>query len=274
MQDFPEIFNQLFHYLDTHRLPFIKGIGYSQQKEEYYWEGMNRQDTHYILQYTLSGKGFLDVGRKRYCQEQDSFFLVPVPSHHSYYKQSEDEWEFIYIEFSKEIGTFLLNSIEPLVTLPSDNSLKKLLLHFIKRQLSQEDLPIFENAKIAYELVLEVMKCSMDARRRERPEFIEEVYQYLVDDFASDIYLDELAKYFHVSKYKIIREFDRYYGESPMAFLKRYRIFQSLILLRNNPELAINQVAERVGFSTSNYFAKVFKKEMGESPSEYRSSKT
>ena len=54
-------------------------------------------------------------------------------------------------------------------------------------------------------------------------------------------------------------------------YLLDYRVEQSLPLLREK-DLSITQIAEQTGFGGSAYFAKIFKKEMGISPSQYRKS--
>ena len=42
-------------------------------------------------------------------------------------------------------------------------------------------------------------------------------------------------------------------------------------MMREKPEYTITQVATQVGYNDSNYFARVFKSVMGESPSVYKS---
>jgi len=52
------------------------------------------------------------------------------------------------------------------------------------------------------------------------------------------------------------------------AFLKEYRIERSLEYL--NTKESISNIAEKTGFSDSNYYTKVFSKIKGCSPREYR----
>ena len=49
------------------------------------------------------------------------------------------------------------------------------------------------------------------------------------------------------------------------------RIIRACEYLRSS-NLSIGQVAERCGFTDQNYFAKVFKKILGKTPSQYRNS--
>jgi AraC-like DNA-binding protein len=56
---------------------------------------------------------------------------------------------------------------------------------------------------------------------------------------------------------------------SPMAYLMRLRVDKARILLRRI-DLSITDIAMQCGFSSSQYFANVFRKCMGLSPTEYR----
>jgi len=58
-------------------------------------------------------------------------------------------------------------------------------------------------------------------------------------------------------------------GDSPIDYLIRLRILQAANLLRKE-ELNITEVAYRVGFQDSNYFARQFHRIMGTTPSIYR----
>lgn len=52
-------------------------------------------------------------------------------------------------------------------------------------------------------------------------------------------------------------------------FLARIRIEKAKLLL-HNPQLRISQIAEMVGYQDEKYFSKVFKKQEGRTPNEFR----
>lgn len=62
--------------------------------------------------------------------------------------------------------------------------------------------------------------------------------------------------------------FEEAYHYPPMAYLRKYRVLKSLELIWQGKSVA--ETAKTVGFSNSNYFAKVFKVEMGMTPTEYK----
>ena len=59
------------------------------------------------------------------------------------------------------------------------------------------------------------------------------------------------------------------YGQSFTAYLTEYRIEEAKKLLLQ-PTVNVKTVGERVGYSDPTYFARVFRRNMGVSPTEYR----
>lgn len=80
--------------------------------------------------------------------------------------------------------------------------------------------------------------------------------------------VDELAQRLEVSKAHLIRTFSRKVGLSPGKYITRTRVEYAKLLLQGG-EASITYVAEASGFANANYFAKVFHRETGMSPSEY-----
>lgn len=59
-------------------------------------------------------------------------------------------------------------------------------------------------------------------------------------------------------------------GQTPNDFLLTIRLKKGALMLRNNPELNITEISERIGFSSARYFAKCFKDVYHISPLAYR----
>jgi len=72
-----------------------------------------------------------------------------------------------------------------------------------------------------------------------------------------------------VSENHLSRIFRRELGISPWDYLNRYRIKQAKELLTNTQD-SITSVALRVGFNDPAYFSRVFRKQVGQSPSTFR----
>lgn len=78
----------------------------------------------------------------------------------------------------------------------------------------------------------------------------------------------DLAEQLEVSSPHLIRCFKKAVGDSPTNYLISYKLDMSKqLLLQEN--IYVDTVANLVGFSCGNYYAKVFKKHFSMTPSEY-----
>lgn len=59
-------------------------------------------------------------------------------------------------------------------------------------------------------------------------------------------------------------------GQTPNDFILNIRLKKGAVMLRNNPELNITEISDRIGFSSSRYFSKCFKEIYHVSPLAYR----
>lgn len=59
-------------------------------------------------------------------------------------------------------------------------------------------------------------------------------------------------------------------GQTPNDFILTIRLKKGALMLRNNPELNISEISDKIGFSSSRYFSKCFKDTYHVSPMGYR----
>ncbi|MBP2335617.1 AraC-like DNA-binding protein [Saccharothrix coeruleofusca] len=95
------------------------------------------------------------------------------------------------------------------------------------------------------------------------------VVDYMKDNLQENITLDQLAGSAGVSRYHFLRQFSESTGETPLQYLTRMRVSTARHLLAVDAE-PISQVGRRCGFQTPENFARVFRKWVGCSPSQYR----
>jgi two-component system, response regulator YesN len=98
-----------------------------------------------------------------------------------------------------------------------------------------------------------------------------EIATFLGQHYHEDITLQDIASRFFLSREYISRKFKQEFEVNLSEYLGQIRMNKAKILLQN-PHLRISQVAEMVGYQDEKYFSKVFKKQEGISPNEYRKS--
>lgn len=76
----------------------------------------------------------------------------------------------------------------------------------------------------------------------------------------------------NVSRAQLMRLFKQQIGVSPYAFVNSIRLQQAAVLLKRSAD-SILSVALSVGFQSETHFGKVFKKQYGVSPGQYRKSR-
>lgn len=93
-------------------------------------------------------------------------------------------------------------------------------------------------------------------------QIMEENYTYLYG-------IEELAEHLEVSKNHLIRTFGEHVGMSPLQYLTSVKIKHAKNFLEIG-ETSMEVIAVSCGFSSADYFRKVFKKETGMSPKQFQ----
>ncbi len=99
--------------------------------------------------------------------------------------------------------------------------------------------------------------------------FITRTILYINEHITENLSIEELCSHVFISKYHFCREFKRYIGLSVMKYILFSRLSLAQELMRDT-DLNISEISYRAGFSSTNYFCNVFKKEKGITPKEFR----
>lgn len=92
---------------------------------------------------------------------------------------------------------------------------------------------------------------------------------YIEEHYAEPVTLTEMAKHFHFNPSYLSSFFAAHHHEGFKEHLNRVRIHKAADLLRYG-DTAISEIGCRVGYGDHSYFCKVFKRNTGMSPSQYR----
>ncbi len=97
----------------------------------------------------------------------------------------------------------------------------------------------------------------------------DEIFRYINDNIDSDLSLDALCKRFNTNRTTLAQIIKDKTGLPPSAYIAEIRLLQSRPDLLFT-KLPINEIAEKYGFTTANYYIRAFKKRFGKSPLQYR----
>ena len=94
---------------------------------------------------------------------------------------------------------------------------------------------------------------------------------YIAEHYAVPLSREQISAALRVSPHHLSRVFRRDTGLTPWQYLNRYRVAQARKLLLAT-DLSVTEVAQAVGFNDPAYFVRVFHKETGKAPLQYRKS--
>lgn len=99
---------------------------------------------------------------------------------------------------------------------------------------------------------------------------IKKVMSFVIDNISDpDMKIDDIAQAMGMSRSVLYGKIKNAVGMTPIDFVRHIRIMKATEMLKETDD-TLSSIAFAVGFSDPKYFSKVFKKEMGAIPSEYR----
>lgn len=96
-----------------------------------------------------------------------------------------------------------------------------------------------------------------------------DILEYIQKNYSQRIEVNQLAKTYYTTASHIARVFKKNMGVSVIAYLHGVRMKNAIVMLENT-DLGIKEVAESCGYENLNNFYKYFKQATGHTPAAYR----
>lgn len=236
------------------------------------------------LLHVIEGRARIEYRERSFSVGPGDTFVIPRRTMHRDVYSTGPDYRVMYVFFRWPVGHTTLKQLDPAV-LCSVPAGAKVHLHWLFKQMEEEQEKEAMHARERMNLILcEILSCLIrhgtaslngvpEARHllaidRQRA-LAHAVHEYLVAHCDRAVTLDQLSESHEISPFHLSRIFAKHLGMSISDALTLARIDRAKTLLSQR-HLSVKEVAPRVGFTDSNYFAKVFRKITGQSPSEYR----
>ncbi len=99
----------------------------------------------------------------------------------------------------------------------------------------------------------------------------EAVYSYIEKHLSEDIRAEEVCEDLHISRATLYRMIKQDTGLGFNSYINQCKILRACTLLERG--FSVSSTAKQVGYENVNYFSRLFKNQMGMSPSEFRREK-
>jgi two-component system response regulator YesN len=102
-----------------------------------------------------------------------------------------------------------------------------------------------------------------------KKDVIEQIKQYVAEHYNESVSLADLSERFYINLHYLCQLFKAKTGQTYLEYLTKLRMEQAKELLLKS-DLKIYEICERVGYSDTTHFSRIFEKTVGSKPTEYR----
>ncbi|GGD51262.1 response regulator [Paenibacillus nasutitermitis] len=106
-------------------------------------------------------------------------------------------------------------------------------------------------------------------RRHSHAAIIRQVHDFIGKNLSKDVSIQTIANHVYLHPSYLSRVYKSESGESLSDYVLRVRMEKAVTLLRSKP-LKIYDIASELGYNQTQHFIKMFKKQFGHTPQEYR----
>lgn len=251
---------------------FIHQLGHS---------GRHWHDSLELL-FVLSGSVTIVMNGEKYVLDQDDVILVNANSPH---ELSADQCILAAVQIKLSLFDKSLLPEEPLffdcnsktsTDTEGLNQIKFIVAQFVRIYASSDESRLYRAKALSYALLAELITHFKQERSENRllqaqqqNDRITRIVNYIAEHFRENITLQEAAEREYLSIPYLSRFFKKMMGMGFSAYLNQVRLTHAVSDLVSTSDL-IDRIAENNGFSNTQAFVQLFKKQYGILPSQYR----
>lgn len=236
----------------------------------------------YLMHIVLSGKGHFICDGIRHELRAGHTFLIEPEQLISYESDSDEPWRYRWVAFNGMQSAELVSSAgfaaEQQVVFSSDKRRAAVLFRQIYETFRRGGAAADMRAAGYLHLLLAEYKSLLHAQsgssfrtaQAEGDHLLQQVVHYLSTQYAHPVSIEQMAESLGYNRAYLSRLFKQRTGVSPVTFLLKLRIDKARRMLRERPELTIEQISASVGLQDALYFSKQFRRLHGQSPTSYR----
>ena len=223
-----------------------------------------------------SGQGILEMNGQKYTVEAGQGMLLFPDVPHRYYPQIEP-WEVRWMAFNGTYVGEMLRSLEfnssRIITVASPDPLLKHLYELHTTAHSTEPLKSVKCSSIIYTVIVDLYRYGTNVDLRSKQQYFDQLspaLRFIESHYNEAITLNDLASRLSVSPQHTCVLFQMTLGLRPFEYITGVRLSKAKELLHREPNLDIGELAGRVGYESTSYFIKVFKRIEGVTPGDFR----
>ncbi len=252
----------------------ISNCGHQVCDSEFYWGfGVREQ---YLFHYVKKGGGTLYLDGKKYSVSEGGLFFIPPKVRVKYVASKSSPWEYLWVGFSGlDAGRLTAKttfSVDKPVGVVENSSDRELIISAMQK-VYQNSGKEHDNTLLMFggffEFFALISRLFPKAKESSSTDVLRKATNFISQNYQRDITVEEIAEVVSISRSQLYRHFMQNMEISPIDFLTSIRIEKAKTLLLET-NISIEEVSNSVGFASSIYFSRLFKKHENQSPLAYR----
>ncbi len=222
------------------------------------------------------GKGtFVFRGNKMIVLQENDVLLLRKNVPHHYFPLDNGHWELAFLCFHESLPIIesLRLPTEEAFRLTSTNKIYQIIKTVW--DFDQFDPDSHQKMSLAiYGVLLELHEQTANLQnlttsKDQGKSIVEQVATFLNEHYSQSWTVEEISKYFGYSPQHLNRLFKSFHSCTIHQYLRKIRLERATTLLKEEPVLTIEKIAEQIGMDTG-YFIKVFQATYHMTPGTYR----
>jgi AraC-like DNA-binding protein len=244
--------------------------------DNYFFDSRKRKDPpHLVLQLTLSGTGFYERGRKRVLLRPGMAFFDMIPGNfrYGYPREVTEPYEQVYITITGNVARRwwkrITRSFGYVLDFGPANPIAPLMLGLVRQYKEKTLRDRYLASAQLYQVLMTILSTLNQSRAATSPlvtnaiSMIEE--RGRDPSFNVTVMADELG----CSREYLSRQFRSGLGVTPLDYVTQHRVRLAAEEIRSSRG-KLDVVAQRCGFAGANYLCRVFRRQYGLTPMEFR----
>ncbi len=221
------------------------------------------------IAYMKKGSGTVSVNGASFSVSEGDVFLLPKYSDHTCVADDSSPWEVEWIVVDGKLVDSLLELYLPRNRLIIENFNAEYVFSGMKDLLRTYNDNIDQFVKYATLLFFSFIVDLNFSLQRAADSVAYKVKQMLDYNSHRNLTIKDIAESLHYSVNYVIRSFKKEFNMTPAQYYIRRKIELAEMYLRTSEE-TVCEISDKLNFIDQHYFANVFKRMTGTTPSRYR----
>lgn len=254
---------------------YITDIGFYPHAAHHFRERKEPISQHVLL-YCVEGEGWYKVKDKTHKLKANQYCVLPAHEPHAYGTSETAPWTLYWVHFCGPHGDVYAQGAD----LPQDivssvnsriserNNVFDAIMHTLEQGYGLEHLRYASSMLHYYLASMRYLNIYREGGNAET-NMVSGAIHYMQEHLEKRLQLQEIAKFTGYSASHLSAVFRQQTGLSPINYFNQLKVQRACQLLIST-SLRINQISMAVGINDSYYFSRLFTRQMGLSPKDYR----